>query len=97
MKKINEYIIFFTLFPVQWKVSLIYLNNAIAKHNEDIRTNAVKLKMITQKEYRDRGGASVMKGVMKCSVCQVILCMSCYNLFHKETDLIGKKNEISKK
>ena len=38
-----------------------------------------------------------MTGVMKCSVCQVILCMTCYNFFHKETDLIGKKNEISQK
>ena len=45
---------------------------------------------------RDRGGASVMKGVMKCSVCQVILCLTCYNLFHKETDFIAKINEISK-
>ena len=44
---------------------------------------------------RGREGKSVMKGTMKCSVCQVILCMSCYNVFHKETDLVGKKNEIS--
>ena len=44
---------------------------------------------------RGREGKTVMSGVMKCSVCQVNLCLYCYNVFHKETDLIGKKGEIS--
>ena len=45
---------------------------------------------------RGRELASVMKGVIKCSICQVTLCLKCYHTFHKDGDILGKKNEISK-
>ena len=45
---------------------------------------------------RGRELASVMKGVIKCSICQVTLCLKCCHTFHKDGDILGKKNEISK-
>ena len=50
---------------MQWKLSLTLLNKAIAKHNETIRTNAGKLKMITQKEYWRFNGILLLCGITK--------------------------------
>jgi hypothetical protein len=44
---------------------------------------------------RDRDPPEVFGGVILCSVCQVHLCISCYNIFHKEQDIVGKKECIA--
>ena len=44
---------------------------------------------------RDRGGGEVMAGVIRCTICQVDLCIDCFQLFHKEGNLVSKKNQIA--
>ena len=46
---------------------------------------------------RGRNGSEVMAGgVIKCSVCRVNLCLLCYNVFHKESNIVDKKDAIAK-
>ena len=37
-----------------------------------------------------------MKQVLTCSVCRVNLCISCFNIFHKEANLLDRKDAIAK-
>jgi hypothetical protein len=44
---------------------------------------------------RGRELPAVMKGVMRCSICQVNLCIKCFHTFHTEGDILGKKCQIA--
>ena len=44
---------------------------------------------------RNRNGGEVMAGIIRCSYCQVDLCVRCFQLFHKEGNLIDKRNRIA--
>jgi len=45
---------------------------------------------------RNREGKEVMANVMTCSVCTVNLYMTCYNMFHKESNLEEVKGAITR-
>ena len=40
---------------------------------------------------RDRKGEEAMSGIIRCSICRVDLCVKCYQVFHKEANLVDKK------
>jgi len=44
---------------------------------------------------RNRGGGEIMAHVVTCSVCPVNLCITCYNIFHKEANLEDLKDVIA--
>ena len=45
---------------------------------------------------RNREGKEVMSNVMTCSVCTVNLCITCFNIFHKEANLEEVKDAIAR-
>ena len=44
---------------------------------------------------RNRTGAAVMRDVVVCSVCRVHLCIKCFGIFHKEANILDKKDQIA--
>ena len=44
---------------------------------------------------RGRDGGEVFSGVITCSICRVNLCITCYNIFHKEANIEGKRKAIA--
>ena len=44
---------------------------------------------------RGRHGKAVTSSIVKCSICKVHLCIACFNIFHKESNVLSKKEEIS--
>ena len=56
---------------------------------------AKKAKCQLHRWARERDGAEVTSSVVTCSVCRVNLCITCYNIFHKEANIEGKKAAIA--
>jgi len=44
---------------------------------------------------RGREGKEAMSGIICCSICRVDLCVPCFQMFHKEANIIEKKKEIA--
>ena len=44
---------------------------------------------------RGRDAKEVRGGIVKCSVCRIHLCISCYKVFHLEASIVEKKDEIA--
>ena len=44
---------------------------------------------------RNEKGKEVFASVVRCSICQVGLCIDCFRLFHEEADLISIKGKIA--
>ena len=70
----------------------IRLNTTIQHWPEEVKG---KKRCQLHRWARGRELPAVMQSVVMCSICQVNLCLKCFNTFHKEADLLGRKNQIS--
>ena len=77
--------------PVKGKLN-IRLNTTVHHWPEEVKSGS---RCQLHRWARGRELPAVMKGVIKCSICRVNLCMQCYHTFHKEGDILGKKSKIS--
>ena len=81
-----------SLHPTSGKLSC-RLNTAVQHLPE--QKKGKRLRCALHRWSRDRQPPEVFAGVILCSVCRVHLCINCYNLFHKEAYLVGKKEAIA--
>ena len=81
-----------TLHPVHGKLSL-RLNYSVQHYPEISKAKSSRCAL--HRWARDRQGAAVMSNVVVCSVCRVNLCINCFNVFHKEANILGMKEDIA--
>ena len=81
-----------TLHPVHGRLSL-RLNYSVQHYPEISKAKSSRCAL--HRWARNRQGAAVMANVVVCSVCRVHLCIHCFNLFHKEANILGMKDDIA--
>ena len=69
------------------------MNYSVQHYPEN--STAKKPKCALHNWARGRNGAVVTSRVVLCSVCQVHLCITYFNTFHKEANIVGKKKQIA--
>ena len=82
-----------TLHPVSGKLNC-RLNTSVQHFPEEPKTKRPRCALHRWARGREEG--EVMKQVLTCSVCRVNLCISCFNIFHKEANLLDRKDAIAK-
>ena len=82
-----------SLHPARGKLAL-RLTTTVQHFPETPKAKKPKCQLHRWARGRDEG-RNVMAGVITCSVCNVNLCIPCYNIFHKEANLTDKRKEIA--
>ena len=82
-----------SLHPTAGKLHM-RLNTSVQHLPEHSKSKKPKCQLHRWARGRQSAG-DVSSGVVTCSVCRVNLCITCYNYFHKEAHLEGKKREIA--
>jgi hypothetical protein len=80
------------LHPINRRLKM-RLNYSVQHYPENSRSK--KPKCALHRWARGRDGKNVTSRVVQCSVCRVDLCITCFNSFYKEANILGKKEDIA--